>query len=89
MQTHKNPDLRASSVVKDGDIKKPKTTKPAATVAAVKKPPRCELANNKWSVVSYAIFNILKIATIIMIRNSCMLIIFFFRNIMKMIMQLI
>lgn len=53
MKTHKNPELRASSVVKAGDVKKPKAAAaPKTTVAAVKKPPVCELRGQKWIVVS-------------------------------------
>ena len=53
MQTHKNPDLRASSVVKETDVKKPKAGTPAKPTGAanVQRPPKCELVNNKWIVV--------------------------------------
>ena len=53
MQTHKNPELRASSVVKDSDVKKPKagTSAPAAAATKVHHPPKCALASGKWSVV--------------------------------------
>ena len=53
MQTHKNPELRASSVVKDSETKKPKTGSTAKPTAAanVQRPPKCELVNNKWIVV--------------------------------------
>ena len=53
MKTHKNPELRASSVVKASA--KPAAAKAApkaATTAAVKKPPVCELQGKKWVVVS-------------------------------------
>ena len=53
MKTYKNPELRASSVVKADDIKKGKakaTPKAAAPVA--KKPPVFELKGQKWIVVS-------------------------------------
>jgi adenylyl cyclase-associated protein len=51
MQTHKNPELRASSVVKSTDIKKPASTTPkAAALAPAKKPPRCEAAEGKWFI---------------------------------------
>ncbi|XP_019855212.1 PREDICTED: adenylyl cyclase-associated protein 1-like [Amphimedon queenslandica] len=52
MQTHKNPELRASSVVKDTDIKKPKAGSAAKPTPAanVQRPPKCELVNNKWIV---------------------------------------
>ena len=53
MKTHKNPELRASSVVKASN--KPaaaKVTPKATTTAAVKKPPVCELQGKKWVVVS-------------------------------------
>lgn len=54
MMTHKNPELRASSVVKDTDIKKAPASSapPKYGGAPVKKAPKCELANNKWIVVS-------------------------------------
>jgi len=51
-KTHKNPELRGSSVVKDEDLnKKKKVAVPAkAAAAAVKKPPRLENVNygKKW-----------------------------------------
>lgn len=54
MKTHKNPELRSSSVVKSSDIK-PKTTAAPKFGGAVntKKPPKCALEGNKWVVVSY------------------------------------
>lgn len=54
MKTHKNPELRASSVVKDSDVKKSTAAKPAPKfgAAAVKKDPVCELQGKKWVVVS-------------------------------------
>lgn len=53
MQTHKNPELRSSSVVKDSE-KKPKSGTPVTTSTAhkIQKPPKCELVNNKWIIVS-------------------------------------
>lgn len=54
MKTHKNPALRGSSVVKATDAKsssKP-TPKYGAAATAVKKPPKLELQNKKWIVVS-------------------------------------
>lgn len=51
MKTHKNPELRASSVVKASS--KPATSSaPKAATPAVKKPPVCELQGKKWVVVS-------------------------------------
>lgn len=51
MKTHKNPELRASSIVKTSD--KPKTTSaPKYGASAVKKPPQTKLDGNKWLVVS-------------------------------------
>ncbi|OZJ04842.1 hypothetical protein BZG36_02332 [Bifiguratus adelaidae] len=54
--THKNPELRAGGTV--GDTPKPKTpppvnkaTKPGAQ--RVQKPPKTELAGNKWSIENY------------------------------------
>lgn len=53
MKTHKNPELRASSIVKASDKQAAKITPKAATAAAaVKKPPVCELQGKKWVVVS-------------------------------------
>ncbi len=53
MKTYKNPELRASSVVKADDIKKggAKTT-PKAAAPQAKKPPVCALQGQKWIVVS-------------------------------------
>lgn len=51
MKTYKNPELRASSVVKADDIKKPKAASAPKTTTAVKKPPVCELKGQKWIVV--------------------------------------
>ena len=51
MKTHKNPELRASSVVKASS--KPATSSaPNAATPAMKKPPVCELQGKKWVVVS-------------------------------------
>ncbi len=54
MKTHKNPELRASSVVKASDIKPSAPTKaaPKFGAAAAKKKPVCELQGKKWVVVS-------------------------------------
>ena len=51
MKTHKNPELRASSVVKASGKPAVKTT-PKAVTTVVKKPPVCELQGKKWVVVS-------------------------------------
>ncbi|XP_064381833.1 adenylyl cyclase-associated protein 1-like [Halichondria panicea] len=50
--THKNPALRVSSVVKEGEIKKTTSSAPKAMATTVKKPPVCQLQNKKW-VVEY------------------------------------
>ena len=56
-KTHKNPELRGSSVVKDQDVNKNKKiaapAKSAAVAAPVKKPPRLENVNfgKKWECV--------------------------------------
>lgn len=50
--THKNPELRASSLVKEGDIKKKSSAAPKAVGSTVKKPPVYELQGKKW-VVEY------------------------------------
>lgn len=52
MKTHKNPELRASSVVKAADKPTAKATPKAASAPAVKKPPVCALQGKKW-VVEY------------------------------------
>ena len=54
MKTHKNPELRQSSVVKSSDLK-PKATSSGPKFGAAatgKKPPKMELQGNKWIVVS-------------------------------------
>lgn len=49
--THKNPELRTSSVVPDGQKKEPPVIGKKPTVLA-KKPPKFELEDgNKWMVV--------------------------------------
>lgn len=54
MKTHKNPELRSSSVVKSSDIKSKTTAAPKFGGAVnTKKPPKCALEGNKWVVVSY------------------------------------
>ena len=52
MKTHKNPELRASSVVKASDKSAAKAAPKAASAPAVKKPPVCALQGKKWIVVS-------------------------------------
>jgi adenylyl cyclase-associated protein len=50
--THKNPELRTSSVVSDKKAP-PIKAKPGALSQAPKKPPRTELEDgNKWIIVS-------------------------------------
>ena len=51
MKTYKNPELRASSVVKASDTAKKPTATPKSAAPAVKKPPVCELQGQKWIVV--------------------------------------
>ncbi|KAK3353476.1 adenylate cyclase associated N terminal-domain-containing protein [Lasiosphaeria hispida] len=56
--THKNPDLRASSVVPEGSVrgKSPApapSKKPKPDSMRVKKPPKKELDGNKWTVENY------------------------------------
>ena len=52
MKTHKNPELRASSVVKAGDVKPKASTGGLTKIAAIaKKPPVFELKGAKWMVV--------------------------------------
>ena len=52
MKTYKNPELRASSVVKAEDLAKKTAAAPKKAAApAVKKPPVCELQGQKWIVV--------------------------------------
>ena len=52
MKTHKNPELRASSVVKASEAKAAPVKKFGAPSAPVVKPPVCELQGKKWIVVS-------------------------------------
>ncbi len=54
--THKNPALRASSVVKEGAIKKAPIASKGPSAAAVQKPPVCALQGKKW-VVEYQVDN--------------------------------
>lgn len=55
MKTHKNPELRGTSVVKAGDIKKVGAApKFGSAAGAAKKPPVLALQGKKWSVVSVA-----------------------------------
>jgi len=51
--THKNPELRAGSVVKDEEIKKSGSPKKAWAPPVAAKPPVIELQNNKKWVVEY------------------------------------
>lgn len=50
MKTHKNPELRASSVVKATDVKPAPAKKFGSAAAPVTKPPVCELQGKKWIV---------------------------------------
>ncbi|EDO16253.1 hypothetical protein Kpol_505p30 [Vanderwaltozyma polyspora DSM 70294] len=50
-QTHKNPELRASSSVSSAKAPPPKPKKP--TSLKTKKPPRKELLGNKWFIENY------------------------------------
>ena len=52
MKTHKNPELRASSVVKASDKPASKAAPKATTAPVAKKPPVCALQGKKWVVVS-------------------------------------
>ena len=52
MKTHKNPELRASSVVKASEKPAAKAAPKAASAPAAKKPPVCALQGKKWIVVS-------------------------------------
>lgn len=53
MKTHKNPELRASSVVKSSDKPTPSAApSKKAAAPAIKKKPVCELQGQKWNVVS-------------------------------------
>eukprot|EP00116_Pleurobrachia_bachei_P007989 sb/3468251/ len=48
-KTHKNPELRGSSVVKASDVNKnKKSPAPAAKAAAVQRPPKFQLEGKKW-----------------------------------------
>lgn len=49
--THKNPELRASSVVKEAPIEK---KAPPVPLKTPNKPPRLELEGNKWVVENYS-----------------------------------
>ena len=51
--THKNPELRGSSVVRDEDIKKSGSPKKAWAPPAAVKPPVIELQNHKKWIVEY------------------------------------
>ena len=52
MKTHKNPELRTSSVVKASEKPAAKAAPKAASAPATKKPPLCQLQGKKWVVVS-------------------------------------
>lgn len=52
MKTYKNPELRGSSVVKAGDIKKTEAAPKYGSAVAAKKPPVLALQGKKWVVVS-------------------------------------
>ena len=56
MKTHKNPELRSSSVVKASEVKKPTKAAPKFGASAEKKPPVCELQGKKWVVVSLSAY---------------------------------
>lgn len=58
MKTHKNPELRGSSIVKVDDIKKTESKAPpkyGSAVGAAKKPPVLALQGKKWVVVSVCV----------------------------------
>ena len=55
MKTHKNPELRASSVVKASEVKKPTQAAPKFGAPTAKKSPVCELQGKKWVVVSLSV----------------------------------
>lgn len=52
LQTHKNPELRASSAV-PAKAAPPKPKKPSTLALKSKKPPRKELVGNKWFIENY------------------------------------
>ena len=53
--THKNPELRGSSVVKEADLQKKKAAAaPKKAAVAAKKPPKMQLDGKKWDIVSSA-----------------------------------
>jgi adenylyl cyclase-associated protein len=53
MKTHKNPELRGSSVVKAGGAKKTDVAPPKfGSAVSAKKPPVLALQGKKWIVVS-------------------------------------
>ncbi|KAJ3383820.1 hypothetical protein HDU84_003388 [Entophlyctis sp. JEL0112] len=51
--THKNPDLRASSVVSATEKPATATVKSSVVAPVVKAPPKCALEGNKWIVENY------------------------------------
>jgi len=64
--THKNPSLRAGSTVPDGDSsvrqKSPAPgKKPKPESMRVKKPPKKELDGNKWTIVSFLLYTMLRL----------------------------
>jgi adenylyl cyclase-associated protein len=50
MKTYKNPELRASSVVKAGEVKKTESKPARSSAPAAKKPPVCTLQGKRWLV---------------------------------------
>ena len=64
-KTHKNPELRGSSVVKDADVNKnKKAAAPAKKAAApATKPPKLQLDGKKWSCVSLFVLRYLLMYT--------------------------
>ncbi|KAI8802268.1 adenylate cyclase associated N terminal-domain-containing protein [Cladochytrium replicatum] len=51
--THKNPELRAGSVVKADDVKPAASSAPKYGAAAVQKPARTALEGNKWTIENH------------------------------------
>ena len=71
-KTHKNPELRGSSVVKDADVNKnKKAAAPAKKAAApATKPPKLQLDGKKWSCVSLcALRYLLTYSLLILVKN--------------------
>lgn len=64
MKTHKNPELRASSVVKADSIKPTAKAPPKyGSSTATKKPPVLALQGKKWVVVSVLLYYLLTVFT--------------------------